>query len=189
MDVERLVKEAKRGNNQSLARLLEECKSLVRSKVTFFVPPGLERDDLLQEGMIGLFKAISSYRVEEASSFLSFASICIERQVISAIRKATRKKHSPLNSSVSLDWHPLTNGDLVDDIGTANPLSLMIAEEDFIQTKDSFNASLTPLEAQVFNLKMAGVSYKNISLKLDITEKSVDNALQRAKDKFKQCWQ
>lgn len=181
-----LVIAAQRGNAHSLDILLERYRELAKMKASAFVPRGLERDDLLQEGMIGLFKAIRDYKLDAKTSFRSFADVCIDRQIITAIRAATRKKHSPLNTSVPLYAAEVeeSEGKRI-HLGTGNPLRQMLAAEELSETKDSFEELLTEREATVIRLRMAGKSYKDIAIRLSISQKAVDNALSRAKNKLK----
>lgn len=180
-DDRELVAAAQRGDVASLERLLENYKALVKVKAAF-VPPGLERDDLLQEGMIGLVKAVRDYKPGPVP-FRAFAEICVERQIITAVRSATRKKHTPLNESVSLDQAGFIETREPAASPQTNPLTALIAAEDYATTKASIKTALTPLENSVITLKLAGASYCDIAARLGLSEKAVGNALQRAKAK------
>jgi RNA polymerase sporulation-specific sigma factor len=175
-----LVIAAQNGNAHSLDILLERYRGIVKVKAYSFVPRGLERDDMLQEGMIGLFKAIRDYKLDARTSFRSFADVCIDRQIVTAIRAATRKKHAPLNS-----YLPLSVAEATEVKEATSPLRRLIAAENLNETKDSFEEMLTDREVSVIRLRMAGKSYRDIAVKLSISQKSVDNALSRAKNKLK----
>lgn len=195
---EKLALAAQNGDTRSLESLLEKYKNLVRAKATLHLLSGLDREDLIQEGMIGLFKAIRHFEETKGASFKTFAELCIGRQIITAIRSSRRQKHIPLNFYISLD-RPINKdvsggrgekrilAETLADVEIANPLSVVIGQEESEKTLACFNKVLSGLEMQVIGLRMAGNSYKEIAEKLSITSKSVDNALQRAKTKFDKC--
>jgi RNA polymerase sporulation-specific sigma factor len=178
-----LVISAQRGDTRSFDELLRRYKSRVRTKSRGNVPPGLEREDILQEGMIGLFKAIRDYSPASGAPFGAFADMCVERQITTAIRSAMRKKHTPLNLSLPLDASEATeDNDLMRDHKAVNPLRSLIDKEEFKQARKT----LTEREAAVLGLRLNGKSYQAISNSLGISAKAVDNALRRARQKLGQ---
>lgn len=156
---------------------------------------GGDKEDIIQEGMIGLYKAIRDFREDRLSSFKGFAELCIKRQIITAIKTATRQKHIPLNSSVSLD-KPVydeesdrTLLDVLSGAGNDDPQDLMIYKENFVQMEVEMNKVLSSLEKEVLGLYLDGQSYQEISEELNRQVKSVDNALQRIKRKLERYMQ
>jgi RNA polymerase sporulation-specific sigma factor len=178
-----LVSKAQEGDTQALDRILRRYMPLVKAKANRPAAPGLERDDFLQEGMIGLFKAVRDFRVEIGAPFGAFAAMCVDRQIATAARAANRNKHVPLNQSV-----PLVFGDgaeehpALKDSGALNPLTALISAESMQQA----GKELTALESQVLGLRLNGRSYRDIAASTGLSEKSIDNALQRAKHKIDQ---
>lgn len=156
---------------------------------------GGDREDIIQEGMIGLYKAIRDFRTDRLASFRAFAELCITRQIITAIKTATRQKHIPLNTSVSLDkpvYDEESDRTLLDVISGSvldDPEDLMIHKEDFIHMEGEINKVLSGLEKQVLSLYLEGQSYQEISDELNRQVKSVDNALQRIKRKLERHMQ
>lgn len=178
------------GNTDALDFLITKYRSFVRLKGRSYFLIGGDREDIIQEGMIGLYKAIRDFRPDRLSSFKGFAELCITRQIITAIKTATRQKHIPLNSSVSLDRPVYTedsertlldmlSGPVLDD-----PEDLIIHKEDFKHLEEEMNKVLSPLEKQVLALYLDGRTYQEISFELNRQVKSVDNALQRIKRKL-----
>lgn len=178
------------GNTDALDFLITKYRSFVRMKGRSYFLIGGDREDIIQEGMIGLYKAIRDFKPDRLSSFKGFAELCITRQIITAIKTATRQKHIPLNSSISLDRPVYTedsertllemlSGPVLDD-----PEGLMIHREDFSQMEEEMNKVLSVLEKQVLALYLDGQSYQEISIELNRQVKSVDNALQRIKRKL-----
>jgi RNA polymerase sporulation-specific sigma factor len=178
---ETLAQNAQAGDIASLDELLHRYKKVVKDKARSVSAPGLECDDLLQEGMIGLFKSIRDYRPGFGASFKVFAAMCVERQITSALRAATRQKHTPLNYSVPFD-HPLVTDDslLRASRTNASPLSVLISREELKTARGAF----TVLETRVLGLRLKGKSYRDIADALDVDTKTVDNALNRAKRKL-----
>ena len=172
----------------ALEYLLDKYKNLVRDRARYYYLTGADREDLIQEGMIGLYRAISGYRAEKNASFRSFAEMCITRRMITAIKTATRNKHIPLNSYISIN-KPLYEDDgertLSDVVAQSDddPEQMFIDKESAFVLEKSIYDTLSPLEKKVFELHIAGNSYREIALKLKKTPKSVDNALQRIKAK------
>ena len=183
------------GNSDALDFLITKYQSFVRLKARSYFLIGGDREDIIQEGMIGLYKAIRDFKEDRLSSFKAFAELCITRQIITAIKTATRQKHIPLNTSVSLDkpvFDEESDRTLLDVIAGPildNPEGLMIHKEDFIQMEDEMNKVLSSLEKQVLALYLDGQSYQEISVELNRQVKSVDNALQRIKRKLERYMQ
>ncbi|WP_134702153.1 RNA polymerase sporulation sigma factor SigH [Ammoniphilus sp. YIM 78166] len=187
---EDLVEMVREGNSNALEYLIHKYKNFVRAKARSYFLIGADREDIVQEGMIGLFKAIRDYRGDKLTSFKAFAELCITRQIITAIKTATRQKHIPLNSYVSLD-KPIYDEDsdrtLLDVIcGTrvTDPEELIINQEKFDDIEDKMAQILSDLERQVLALYLDGRSYQEIAVDLDRHVKSIDNALQRVKRKL-----
>lgn len=186
-DVVELVRE---GDGEALEYLINRYKNFVRAKARSYFLIGADREDIVQEGMIGLYKAIRDFKGDKLASFKAFAELCITRQIITAIKTATRQKHIPLNSYVSLD-KPIYDEDsdrtLLDVIcGTrvSDPEELIINQEEFIGLEDKMSEILSDLERKVLMLYLDGRSYQEIAVDLDRHVKSIDNALQRVKRKL-----
>lgn len=179
------------GNTEALDFLITKYKPLVRMKGKSYFLIGADREDILQEGMIGLYKAIRDFREEKLTSFRAFAELCITRQIITAIKTATRQKHIPLNSYVSLDkpvyFDEESERTLLDTIASTvidNPEQLLISQESFDFIEEKMGEMLSDLEQQVLMLYIEGQSYQEISEQLNRHVKSIDNALQRVKRKL-----
>ncbi len=193
MTDETLVNEALNNqNNIALDCLIGRYKDIVNMKASKFFMVGSEKEDILQEGYIGLYKAIKSYDAEKQNSFKTFATICIERQLITAVKNSNRQKHIPLNSSVSLNATAFEEGENDDttvmEILDANktsedPLDIITKKEYFSIVEKSINTSLSNFERKVLNLYEKGYSYANIAEKLETKVKSVDTAIQRIRKK------
>ncbi len=187
---EQIVALAQDGDSAALEFLLGKHKNFVRSKARSYFLIGADHEDIVQEGMIGLFKAIRDYMPERLSSFRAFAELCITRQIITAIKTATRQKHVPLNSYVSLNkpiYDEESDRTLMDVIveGRAqNPEELIIGREDLMSIRDRVDQVLSGLEQDVLNAYLDGKSYQEIADKLGRHVKSIDNALQRVKRKL-----
>jgi RNA polymerase sporulation-specific sigma factor len=186
---EQLVRLVQIGDEAAAEVLVCRYRNFVRIRAKSYFLMGGDREDLIQEGMIGLYKAIRDFRQERSPSFRAFAEICVTRQMITAIKTATRHKHSPLNSAVSLSKPMIEDEDertLVDTIpGTemSDPVQLVIGAEEMQSLSDNMRDSLSTLESQVLRLYIDGKSYQEIALDLKRHIKSVDNALQRVKRK------
>ena len=170
--------------------LLNKYKNFVRSKARSYFLIGADHEDIVQEGMIGLYKAIRDYKQEKLSSFRAFAELCITRQIITAIKTATRQKHIPLNSYVSLN-KPLydeesdrTLLDIIIEGGTSNPEDMIINQENLGNIHQKMNEVLSGLEQEVLSASLDGKSYQEIAESLGRHVKSIDNALQRVKRKL-----
>lgn len=192
MKDEALVQLAQTGDEAAQEFLLDKYKSLVRARSRAYFLIGADSEDIIQEGMIGLYKAVRDYQEERNASFRSFAELCINRQMITAIKAATRQKHQPLNSYVSLN-KPIyeaeseqTYLDFLQSTSSAllNPETLFIGQENKNILEDQMMKSLSTFETRVLVLYLQGRSYFEIAHALDKPEKSVDNALQRVKKKL-----
>ncbi len=188
---EDIVELARAGDEIALEHLLIRYKNFTRVKARSYFLVGADREDIVQEGMIGLYKAIRDFQAERQSSFRAFAELCITRQIITAIKSATRQKHIPLNSYVSLN-RPVSHEDgdqdrvLVDVLAThasADPVELVISSEEVRSMQTSFSEILSDLEAHVLHMYLEGKSYQEIASGLKRHVKSIDNALQRIKRK------
>ena len=189
---EELVLMAQNGDDAAQEYLLDKYKSLVRAKSRAYFLIGADSEDIIQEGMIGLYKAVRDYNEEKHASFRSFAELCVNRQMITAIKAATRQKHQPLNSYVSLnkpvyeeeseqtymDFLQSSSGSLL------NPEALLIGQENKSFLEDQMVKNLSSFETRVLVLYLQGRSYFEIANVLDKPEKSIDNALQRVKKKL-----
>ncbi|MHA2858040.1 RNA polymerase sporulation sigma factor SigH [Paenibacillus lautus] len=187
---EDIVEAVRVGDSGALEYLINKYRNFVRAKARSYFLIGADREDIVQEGMIGLYKAIRDFKGDKLSSFKAFAELCITRQIITAIKTATRQKHIPLNSYVSLD-KPIYDEDsdrtLLDVIcGTAvsDPEELIINQEEFVGLEDKMSEILSDLERKVLMLYLDGRSYQEIAVDLRRHVKSIDNALQRVKRKL-----
>lgn len=190
MKDEELIEIIKAGDKYALEYLINRYKELVNIKVSKYYMIGAERDDIVQEGLIGLFKAIKSYKSDQHNSFKSFANMCIERQLITAIKTSNRQKHMPLNSYLSLNMTAYNeenddtevmeffNGALIED-----PLDTITKKEYYTDVEKSIEKVLSHFEKQVLNRYINGESYVEIAQKLDAPVKSIDNAIQRIRKK------
>lgn len=187
---EDVIKLIKQGDNQALSYLLERYKELVNIKVGKYYIVGAEREDTVQEGMIGLFKAIKCFDAQKQNSFKTFANICIERQLITAIKTSNRQKHMPLNSYLSLNNSAYDNEDndeelinTFDSKTIEDPLDTLMKKEYYEQIESTIDKTLSGFEKQVLNRYIKGERYVDIAAKLDAPVKSVDNAIQRIRKK------
>ncbi len=184
------VKKANAGDGQALEYLLNKYKNFVRAKARYYFLAGADKEDIVQEGMIGLYKAVRDFQPEKQVSFRAFAELCITRQVITAVKSATRQKHKPLNGYVSLN-RPVfdeesdrTMMDMIKSAKVLNPEEIIISKEDIDAIEHSLDSNLSVLEKNVLNLYLNGKSYQEIAKLLDRQVKSIDNALQRIKAKI-----
>ncbi|AIQ14692.1 MULTISPECIES: RNA polymerase sporulation sigma factor SigH [Paenibacillus] len=187
---EDIVEAFRSGDGGALEHLINKYRNFVRAKARSYFLIGADREDIVQEGMIGLYKAIRDFKGDKLSSFKAFAELCITRQIITAIKTATRQKHIPLNSYVSLD-KPIYDEDsdrtLMDVIcgsQVLDPEELIINQEEFIGLEDKMAEILSDLERKVLMLYLDGRSYQEIAEDLKRHVKSIDNALQRVKRKL-----
>lgn len=186
---EELAEIAKNGDKDALEYLLKRYKDLVDMKVSKYFIIGAEREDIVQEGMIGLYKAVKGFNAEKESSFKSFANMCIERQLITAIKTSNRQKHIPLNSSISLNANAYDDEDDTElleklDIQVLeDPLDTITKKEYYKTIETRIDENLSDFEKQVLTRYARGESYVNIAKKLEAPVKSVDNAIQRIRKK------
>ena len=190
MTDEEIVACAQNADGTALEFLLNKYKNFVRSKARSYFLIGADHEDIVQEGMIGLYKAIRDFRPDRLASFRAFAELCITRQIITAIKTATRQKHIPLNSYVSLN-KPIydeesdrTLMDVITEDALSNPESMFIDREDLSLIRGRIGEMLSDLEKEVLELYMDGKSYQEISEEMGRHVKSIDNALQRVKRKL-----
>ena len=191
MTDEEIVRMAQRdGNGAALEFLLNKYKNFVRTKARSYFLIGADHEDIVQEGMIGLYKAIRDYKEEKLSSFRAFAELCVTRQIITAIKTATRQKHIPLNSYISLN-RPIydeesdrTLLDVMTEDVPNNPEDMLINREDLSVIEGRIGQMLSDLEKQVLVRYVEGKSYVEISEEMGRHVKSIDNALQRIKRKL-----
>jgi RNA polymerase sporulation-specific sigma factor len=186
-----LVGAARAGDDRALGELLEKYRGFARSKARSYFLVGADREDIVQEGMIGLYKAIRDYNPDLQTSFRAFAELCITRQIITAIKTATRQKHGPLNNYVSFSRPVLTDdegerclGDMLPVVSVSDPADLVISAERIRALQQHFDDVLSDLEAEVLRLYVDGKSYQEIAEVLQRHVKSIDNALQRIKRKL-----
>ncbi len=177
MSDDELVRLAQNGDQAAVNTLLERYTATVHSVADCSFGASLETDDLAQEGMLGLLAAVYSYAPEKAASFHTYASVCISNRIRSAVRADTRLKHSPLNSSVPLDDATVIPG--------GNPEDLFVASEQAEQILFFLAKELTPLESKVLRAVLVGKPYRAVAEELSLTEKAVDNALQRIRKKLR----
>ena len=190
MTDEQVVSLAQDADGGALEYLLNKYKNFVRTKARSYFLIGADHEDIVQEGMIGLYKAIRDYRADKQASFRAFAELCVTRQIITAIKTATRQKHIPLNSYVSLN-KPLydeesdrTLFDIIMEGSTGNPEDMIINQENLGNIHQKINEVLSGLEQEVLAAYLDGKSYQEIAESLGRHVKSIDNALQRVKRKL-----
>lgn len=187
---EDIVELAQQGDQCAVDFLVDKYKNFVRAKARSYFLIGADKEDIIQEGMIGLFKAIRDYKQDKLTSFRAFAELCITRQIITAIKTATRQKHIPLNSYVSLNkpiYDEESDRTLMDILSTAkvtNPEDIVISQEEFIFIEKKMGEILSSLEWKVLMAYLDGKSYQEIAEELQRHVKSIDNALQRVKRKL-----
>lgn len=187
---EQIVELVHKGNSEALDFVIHKYRNFVRAKARSYFLIGADKEDIVQEGMIGLYKAVRDYKGDKLSTFRAFAELCITRQIITAIKTATRQKHIPLNSYVSLD-KPIydeesdrTLMDVLTGTKVSDPQELIINREQFTSIEGKVNELLSDLERRVLALYLDGRSYQEISEELNRHVKSIDNALQRVKRKL-----
>lgn len=188
---EQLVEAARRGSEEAANELLSRYKPVVRKKAANYFMAGADSEDLIQEGMIGAFRAILNYDESRGASFATFVNMCIRRQLISAVKSASCKKHRPLNNSVSLS-NPVsiegegreTLGEIIESDRSTDPESRMLFIEKRRLIEDDGKNLFTDLERDAWNLYLDGHTYREIAEQLNRTNKAVDNAIRRAKNKL-----
>lgn len=190
MTDEQLASLAQNGDTFALEYILEKYKGLVKSRARTYFLIGADREDIIQEGMIGLYKAVRDFKPDKLVSFSAFADLCATRQIVTAIKSATRQKHIPLNNYVSLnkpfyeDESEKTLIDFLSENLISDPEQIVINQESYEQIHKKINELLSGFEQDVLDLYLQGISYSDISERLGRPVKSVDNALQRIKRKL-----
>lgn len=188
-----LVRAARAGDDEALTILLTKYRAFARVKARSYFLVGADREDIVQEGMIGLYKAIRDFNGEMESSFRTFAELCVTRQIITAIKTATRQKHGPLNNYVSFS-RPVTGdddservlADILPTVAISDPADLVVSAERIRALQSHFDEVLSDLETEVLRLYVDGKSYQEIAERLHRHVKSIDNALQRIKRKLEE---
>lgn len=192
---EELIVRLRDGEEKITDYIMDKYKNLVKSKAKSMYILGADREDLIQEGMIGLFKAIRDYDIGRDASFFTFADLCVSRQMYTAVQAAGRKKHSPLNTYISLYSNPPEKeggeeGELVNSLiskADLNPEDLLIDKENVELIEKTIEKELSSFEKQVLDLYLTGMGYQQIARVLGKDDKSTDNALQRIKTKLKKA--
>jgi RNA polymerase sporulation-specific sigma factor len=190
LDDHYLVALAKEGRSDAYDAIVRRYRGFVRLKASSYFLLGGDADDLIQEGLVGLYKAIRDYRSDRESSFRNFAELCITRQIITAVKTATRNKHTPLNQYVSFSQSPAAAGDsdtTLDEVlpgpTVCDPANQVIASEELQSLVSCLSSVLSELESRVLSLYLDGYSYEVVAERLECDTKTVDNALQRVKRK------
>lgn len=190
---EEIVSQAKTGDSRAQEYLINKYENFVKSKAKSYFLIGADKEDIYQEGMIGLYKAIRDFKPDKLSSFKAFAELCVTRQIITAIKTATRQKHIPLNTYISLN-KPIydeesdrTLMDILSEARVADPEELIISREEINHIQTEIGEVLSDLEMEVLMSYIDGKSYQEIACDLDRHAKSIDNALQRVKRKLEKC--
>lgn len=183
---EELIKRVRTGETEILDYLMEKYKDMVKKKARTMFLVGGDNDDLIQEGMIGLFKAVRDYQPDKDASFQTFARMCVERQLYNAIQTSNRQKHQPLNSYVSLSQEDAETENHLKEMWVDNPESIIIDEENTRKLQKDITATLSPMENQVLQLYLDGNRYTDIASIMKKTPKSIDNALHRIKSKIRE---
>lgn len=185
-----LIALAKQGDRTAYDRLVRRYHGFVRLKASSYFLAGGDADDLIQEGLVGLYKAIRDYRTDRESSFRNFAELCITRQIITAVKTATRNKHTPLNQYVSFSSTPTAAGEDVPTLDQTiagpsvnDPVNRVISSEELRSLVGCLSTALSELESRVLSLYLDGCSYEQVGERLGCDTKTVDNALQRVKRK------
>ncbi|GIM30067.1 RNA polymerase factor sigma-70 [Clostridium polyendosporum] len=190
---EKVVIEAKSGNTKAQEYLISKYENFVKTKAKSYFLIGADKEDIYQEGMIGLYKAIRDFNPDRLTSFKAFAELCVTRQIITAIKTATRQKHIPLNTYISLN-KPIyeeesdrTLLDVLAGLKITDPEELVISKEEMMHIEKEIGRVLSSLEMEVLMSYLDGKSYQEIACDLDRHAKSIDNALQRVKRKLEKC--
>lgn len=190
---EEVVDEAKKGDCRAQEYLISKYENFVKAKAKSYFLIGADKEDIYQEGMIGLYKAIRDFKADKLTSFKAFAEICVTRQIITAIKTATRQKHIPLNTYISLN-RPIyeedsdrTLIDVLSELKITDPEELIIGKEQIKHIEGEMAKVLSDLEMEVLQSYLDGKSYQEIACDLDRQAKSIDNALQRVKRKLEKC--
>lgn len=184
---EELINQIRKNDPQALNEIIERYKSLIEIRVSNYFINGAEKDDLMQEGRIGLFKAIMNYDPIKDASFNTFANLCIERQLINAVKNSNRQKHMPLNNYVSLNGSDDdSSNETIDTVlnnSVEDPLDTITKKEYMNEINDTLDKNLSDFEKNVLDLLLKGYKYEEIAKKLDSNSKAIDNAIQRIRKK------
>ena len=184
---EELINQIRNNDPQALNEIIERYKSLIEIRVSNYFINGAEKDDLMQEGRIGLFKAIMNYDPIKDASFNTFANLCIERQLINAVKNSNRQKHMPLNNYVSLNGSDDdSSNETIDTVlnnSVEDPLDTITKKEYMNEINDTLDKNLSDFEKNVLDLLLKGYKYEEIAKKLDSNSKAIDNAIQRIRKK------
>lgn len=186
MTDEELIDQLREGDRQVMDYICDKYKNLVRSKAKSMYILGGDSEDLIQEGMIGLFKAVRDYQPDKEASFQTFARMCVDRQIYNAIQNSNRQKHQPLNSYISLSQDPGESQDHLQDMWADNPESIIIDQENVRSLEQEITCTLSLMENQVLEYYLDGMGYAEIAALMKKTPKSIDNALQRIRTKIKE---
>ena len=186
-----LIALAKQGKKDAYDRIVKRYHGFVRLKASSYFLIGGDSDDLIQEGLVGLYKAVRDFRTDRESSFRNFAELCITRQIITAVKTSTRNKHTPLNEYVSFSQTPAASGsdgdptldELLPGPSAHDPVNQVISTEELHSLVTCLSSVLSELESSVLSLYLDGYSYETVAERLDCDTKTVDNALQRVKRK------
>ena len=181
---EELIRRYREGDRDALDHIMEKYKDQVRKEANAMYLLGGENEDLIQEGMIGLFKAVRDFQTDKEASFVTFARVCIDRQIYSAIQNSNRQKHQPLNSYVSLNQEDESSP--IWELSVENPESIIIDQETTEDLRKRISDYLSPMENKVLDLYLKGKGYVEIGGILNKSPKSVDNALQRIRSKIRE---
>ncbi len=186
-----LIALAKQGDPTAYDRIVRRYYGFVRLKASSYFLAGGDGDDLIQEGLVGLYKAVRDYRTDRESSFRNFAELCITRQIITAVKTATRNKHTPLNQSISFSSSPSgamegepTLDEIIPGPSVHDPVNQVISSEELRSLVDCLASALSELESRVLALYLDGYSYEQVGARVGCDTKTVDNALQRVKRKI-----
>ena len=185
---EELISRFKNGESEILDYLMEKYKNMVRKKARTMFLIGGENDDLIQEGMIGLFKAVRDYQPDRDAAFQTFASICVDRQIYNAIQSSNRQKHQPLNSYISLSEQDGENEEHLGDNWGENPESIIIDQENVQDLEQEITATLSPMENQVLEYYLAGNGYGEIAQIMGKTPKSIDMHYSVSESRSESSW-
>lgn len=189
LEDEEIVQLGRKGDKDAMDYLIHKYKNLVRSKARAYFLIGADREDMVQEGMIGLYKAIRDYQKDKSMAFKTFAELCVTRQMITAVKNATRQKHIPLNSYISLNRKSFDEDsdktfiELISEESSSDPEQLLIKKEEFYGIENKMGEILSSFEWEVLSLYLNGKSYVEIARQVKKPIKSIDNALQRVKRK------
>lgn len=187
---EEVIHLIRNGSKWGMEHLIEKYKPVVRAKSRSYFLVGADREDIVQEGMIGLFKAIRDYKEDKSIPFRMFAEMCITRQIITAVKTATRQKHIPLNSYISLNKRLFDEDsdkmliEMLQEVSVTDPEEMFISKEDYNLIEHKMVELLSPFEKQVLTMYLSGIAYQEIARQLNKPVKSIDNALQRLKKKI-----